>query len=181
MAAYDPATQRAAAALLAHAGVGVVANPMVNAVLQGRGDPPPVRRGMAPIGMLLEAGVTVALGQDSILDAWLPLGTGDMLAVAQFAALFGQLTGYDRLPGVLDLATVAGARLLRLGDRYGIEEGRPADFVVIDAYDPVGALRLLPVRLHVVRGGREVARASGARTELLGGFAPGPVDFGRHR
>ncbi|WP_086706260.1 amidohydrolase family protein [Streptomyces antimycoticus] len=180
MAAYDPGTLAAATGLLARAGIAVVANPMVNAVLQGRGDAPPVRRGMAPVAQLLEAGVTVAFGQDSVLDAWLPLGTGDMLAVAQLGALFGHLTGHTQLAGVLDLVTVSGARVLRLGERYGIAEGRPADFVLLDASDPVQALRLLPARLHVVRHGREVARTVSPRGELVGDFAPGTVDLGRH-
>ncbi|MBU7600094.1 amidohydrolase family protein [Streptomyces sp. P38-E01] len=181
MAAYCPDTLASATGLLARAGIAVVANPMVNAVLQGRGDPPPVRRGMAPVAQLLEAGVTVAFGQDSVLDAWLPLGTGDMLAVAQTGALFGHLTGYEQLAGALDLVTCSGARTMRLGERYGIVEGRPADFVLLDACDPVEALRLLPARLHVVRHGREVARTSSPRGELVGGFAPGAVDLGRHR
>ncbi|WP_367125818.1 amidohydrolase family protein [Streptomyces phytohabitans] len=181
MAAYPPDVLSSAAGLLARADIAVVANPMVNAVLQGRGDPPPVRRGMAPVRQLLEAGVTVAYGQDSVLDAWLPLGTGDMLAVAQLGALLGHLTGYEQLAGALDLVTLAGARVMRLGERHGIVEGRPADFVLLDARDPVEALRLLPARLRVVRHGREVARTSSPRGELIGGFAPGPVDLGRHR
>ncbi|GAA3434180.1 amidohydrolase family protein [Kutzneria kofuensis] len=181
MAAYDAALLGEVAARLADSGVGVVANPMVNAVLQGRNDAAPVRRGMAPIAALREAGVTVALGQDSVLDAWLPLGVGDMLAVAQFGALFGHLTGHQQLAGMLDLVTGSGARLLRLDDRYGIAEGRPADFVLLDARDPIEALRLLPARLHVFRHGHEIARSSPARARLTGPFAPGEVVFGRDR
>lgn len=179
MAAYDATTLGEVATQLADSGVGVVANPMVNAVLQGRDDTAPVRRGMAPIAALRRAGVTVALGQDSVVDAWLPLGTGDMLAVAQFGALFGHLTGHEQLTGMLDLVTDAGARLLRLDGRYGIAEGRPADFVLLDARNPVEALRLLPARLHVFRHGHEISRARPAEVRLTGSFAPGAVDFGR--
>ncbi|MEU5270317.1 amidohydrolase family protein [Streptomyces hygroscopicus] len=179
MAGYEPAVLARTAALLADAGVGVVANPFVNVVLQGRGDAPPVRRGMAPIGPLLDAGVTVGLGQDSVMDPWLPLGTGDLLAVAQLGALLGHRTGHDQLREMVSLVTDSGARLLRLGEGYGIREGAPADFVVLDAADPIEALRLLPARLHVFRGGREVARSQPSRSELTGDFAAGPVDFGR--
>lgn len=179
MAGYDPSTLASTARLLADADVGVVANPFVNVVLQGRSDTTAVRRGMAPLGPLLHAGVRVGLGQDSVVDPWFPLGTGDMLAVAQLAALLGHLTGHDQLARVLDPATTSGAGLLGLGARYGLREGRPADLVVLDADDPVSALRLLPARLHVFRGGREVARTDPAHSQLTGGFAPGEVSFGR--
>jgi cytosine deaminase len=49
---------------------------------------------------------------------------------------------------------------LRIQERYGIDEGKPADFLVLDAPSAFEALRLLPARLHVFKAGREVAHTT---------------------
>ncbi|MCP2258164.1 cytosine deaminase [Streptoalloteichus tenebrarius] len=176
MGSYSPAHLFRLSRWLRRARVGVVANPGVNLTLQGRFDTGPTRRGIAPLAALVEAGVTVGLGQDSVMDPWFPFGTGDLLAVAQLAALVGHLSGSDQLDTVLDMVTTSGAELLRLGDRYGLAEGRPADLVVLDARDTADALRRLPARLHVFRRGTELATTRPARTVLCGALA-GEVDF----
>jgi cytosine/creatinine deaminase len=157
MAAYNGAYLFKLLCLLEQAQMTIIANPFVNALLQGRFDNPPKRRGMAPIKDLLASNINVALGCDSIMDAWLPLGTGDMIPVAQMAIFMGHLSGYEEINRVLDLVTVNGAKALGLGDRYGIGIGRRADFVVLDAPSVSETLRLLPARLHVFRAGREIA------------------------
>jgi LuxR family maltose regulon positive regulatory protein len=73
--------------LLARAQVNIIANPFDNVVLQGRFDSYPKRRGITRVKELLAAGVNVALGHDSIMAPWFPLGRGDMLAAAQLALL----------------------------------------------------------------------------------------------
>ncbi|MBE3562035.1 MAG: cytosine deaminase [Ktedonobacteraceae bacterium] len=157
MHSYDNAYAFKLIRLLARAGVSVVANPFDNVVLQGRFDTYPKRRGITRVKELLAAGVNVALGHDSIMDPWFPLGRGDMLAAAQLALLLCQMSGYEEINAVLDLITTNAARTLRIQDRYGIEEGKPASFLVLDAPSAFEALRLVPVRLHVFKDGREVA------------------------
>lgn len=163
MAAYPPAYLARLLPMLADAGVSVTVNPMVNALLQGRHDGHARHRGIAPIKELTAAGVTVAAGQDSVLDSWLPLGTGDLLAVAQLAVYLGQLSGHDELARALDLVTVNAARMLGIEDRYGLAEGHPASFVILDALRATDALRLLAPKLHVFRAGVEVAQTRAAR------------------
>jgi cytosine/creatinine deaminase len=106
---------------------------------------------------LLASGVNVALGHDSIMDPWFPLGKGDMLAAAQLALFLCHMSGYEEINDVLDLITTNAAKALRIQDRYGIEEGKPADFLLLDAPSAFEALRLVPARLHVFKNGREVA------------------------
>ncbi|MBX5449721.1 cytosine deaminase [Thermogemmatispora sp.] len=166
MHSYDNAYAFKLLRLLARARVNVIANPFDNVVLQGRFDTYPKRRGLARVKELLEAGVTVALGHDSIMDPWFPLGRGDMLAAAQLALLLCHMSGYEEINTVLDLITTNAARVLRIEDRYGIEEGKPADFVILDAPSAFEALRLLPARLHVFKAGREVATTTPARSLL---------------
>ena len=157
MHSYDNAYAFKLIRLLARAQVNVVANPFDNVVLQGRFDTYPKRRGITRVKELLAAGVNVALGHDSIMDPWFPLGKGDMLAAAQLALFLCHMSGYDEINAVLDLITTNAARTLRVQDSYGIEEGKPADFLVLDAPSAFEALRLVPARLHVFKSGREVA------------------------
>jgi cytosine deaminase len=164
MHSYDNAYAFKLLRLLARAQVSVVANPFDNVILQGRFDTYPKRRGIARVKELLASGVNVALGHDSIMDPWFPLGRGDMLAAAQLALFLCQMSGYEEINDVLDLITTNAAKMLRITGRYGIEEGKPADFLVLDAPSAFEALRLVPARLHVFKQGREVASTTPARS-----------------
>jgi cytosine deaminase len=166
MHSYDNAYAFKLLRLLARAQVNVIANPFDNVVLQGRFDTYPKRRGIARVKELLAAGVNVALGHDSIMDPWFPLGRGDMLAAAQLALFLCHMSGYEEINTVLELITTNAARALRITDRYGIAEGKPADFLILDAPSAFEALRLLPARLHVFKGGREIATTAPARSIL---------------
>ena len=166
MHSYDNAYAFKLIRLLARAQVNVIANPFDNVVLQGRFDTYPRRRGITRVKELLAAGVNVALGHDSIMDPWFPLGKGDMLAAAQLALFLCHMSGYEEISDVLDLVTTNAAKALRLQDSYGIEEGKPADFLVLDAPSAFEALRLVPVRLHVFKNGREVANTTPATSML---------------
>src|SRR3989440_5777783 len=166
MHSYDNAYAFKLIRLLARAQVSVVANPFDNVVLQGRLDTYPKRRGITRVKELLAAGVNVALGHDSIMDPWFPLGKGDMLAAAQLALFLCHMSGYDEINDSLDLITSNAARDLRIQDTYGIEEGKPADLLVLDAPSAFEALRLLPTRLHVFKRGREVAYTTPGKSVL---------------
>ena len=180
MHSYDNAYAFKLLGLLARARVNVIANPFDNVVLQGRFDTYPKRRGITRVKELLAAGVTVALGHDSIMDPWFPLGRGDMLAAAQLALFLCHMSGRDEIDQVFELITTQAARVLRIEERYGIAEGKPADFLLIDAHSPAEALRLLPARLHVYKAGRRVAGTSPAASRVYraGDTAGQPVSFG---
>jgi len=166
-------------ALMAEARLGVIANPLVNITLQGRQDTYPKRRGMTRVRELHAAGLTVAFGQDCMLDPWYPLGTADMLDVAHMGLHVGQLTGRDEMRFCFDAVTVNAAALLGL-EHYGLRVGCHADFVVLDAADPIEAIRLRAARLHVVRRGRVLAEASPRVSRLHMTGRPGhlaPSDY----
>jgi cytosine deaminase len=158
MHSYDNAYAFKLIRLLARAQMNVIANPFDNVVLQGRFDTYPKRRGITRVKELLASGVNVALGHDSIMDPWFPLGKGDMLAAAQLALLLCHMSGYEEINDVFDLITTNAAKALRILDTYGIEEGKSADFLILDAPSAFEALRLIPSRLHVFKQGREVAQ-----------------------
>jgi cytosine deaminase len=180
MHSYDNAYAFKVMRLLAKAGVNVVANPFDNVVLQGRFDTYPKRRGITRVKELLASGVNVALGHDSIMDPWFPLGRGDMLAAAQLALFLCHMSGYEEIETMLDLITTNAARLLRVQDRYGLEVDKPADFLVLDAPSAFEALRLLPARLHVFKAGREVARTTPSQSFVQRADANEPQEITFH-
>lgn len=150
---------------MAAAGLAAVANPLANMVLQGRFDSYPKRRGMTRVPELMAAGCAVALGHDSVLDPWYPLGRADMLDVAHMAVHAGHMTSQAGMRACFAAVTETPARMLGL-EGYGIEVGRYADCVILQARDPVEAIRLKPARLAVVRRGRVIAEAAPAVSRL---------------
>ena len=65
--------------------------------------------------------------------------------------------------------TANGAKALHL-DGYGIEPGCRADLVLLQARDPIEAIRLKATRLKVIRRGTVIAESGPHLTEVrLGG------------
>src|SRR5690606_38955813 len=107
---------------------------------------------------------------------WYPFGSGDMLEVAAMGLHVAQMTGQDAMRACFDAVTVNAARILHL-DGYGIAPGNPADFVLLQARDPVEAIRLRAPRLMVFRGGKLVAQTPAATAALHLPGRPGSVDW----
>ena len=143
--------------LMAEAGVHAVANPLINIVLQGRHDTYPKRRGMTRVPEMHAHGINVAFGQDCMMDPWYSLGTADMLDVAHMGLHVGQLTARNAMRFCFDAVTVNPARIMGL-EAYGLEVGCNADLVVLQAQDPIEAVRLRATRLAVMRRGRMISR-----------------------
>jgi cytosine deaminase len=162
--------------LMRDSGVAAIANPLINITLQGRSDTYPKRRGMTRVPEMMAAGITVAFGHDCVMDPWYSLGSGDMLEVAHMGLHVAQMTGVDAMHACFDAVTVNAARILGL-EGYGIAPGCEANLVLLDARDPVEAIRLRAARLAVVRRGKVVARSPAARATLALDGRPGEVDF----
>jgi cytosine deaminase len=112
---------------------------------------------MTRVPELIAAGVDVAFGHDCVLDPWYPLGSADMLEVAHMGLHVAQMTGQAAMRACFDAVTTTPARILGL-EGYGLAPGCHADFVLLEARDPVEAIRLRATRLAVVRRGKVVAR-----------------------
>jgi cytosine deaminase len=161
---------------IARAGLHMVTNPLDNSVLQGRFDTGPIRRGHTRVKQLVEAGVNVCIGHDSVMDPWYPLGYGDPLQAAFVLVHLGQMSGDQELRTLIDMITVNPARALGVPD-YGLRVGGPADLVVFDAPSEADALRLVAPRTLVLRGGRVVARATPAQHTVIWDGSEEPVTF----
>ncbi|QCP49208.1 cytosine deaminase [Trinickia violacea] len=166
--------------LMREAGVAAIANPLINITLQGRSDTYPKRRGMTRVPEMLAAGIDVAFGHDCVMDPWYSLGSADMLEVAHMGLHVAQMTGVDAMRASFDAVTVNAAKILGL-DGYGIAPGGYADCVLLDARDPIEAIRLRAARLAVVRRGAVVARTPAARATLSLEGRPAEVDFKLYR
>ena len=176
MHSYNNAYAARLIANIARAGLHMVTNPLDNAVLQGRFDTGPVRRGHTRVKQLREAGVNVAIGHDSVMDPWYPLGTGDPLQAAFVLAHLGHLSGDDELRALIDMITVAPAAALGVAD-YGLRIGGAADLVVFDARSEAEALRLQAPRHLVLRAGNVLAGTRPARSFVRWHGNEEEVDF----
>ena len=167
MGSYDDAYMLRLMRLLRMSGINFVSNPLVNLHLGGRLDTYPKRRGLTRVKELTEAGITVAFGQDDIEDPWNPLGTGNPRDVV-FGGLYAtQMMGVEQIRESYRFSTHNAARVLNLGEEYGIEEGRPARFVVLDARSWFEALNWNAPVLRSYRDGRLIARSEPATREAL--------------
>ena len=151
--------------LMAEAQLSVVSNPLINITLQGRHDTYPKRRGMTRVPEMLAQGIDVAFGHDCVMDPWYSLGSADMLEVAHMGLHVAQMTGQAAMRQCFDAVTINPARALGLAG-YGLEAGCYADFCLLQARDPVEAIRLRASRLQVYRRGRLIAETPAAVSTL---------------
>ncbi len=151
--------------LMAEAEMNVVSNPLINITLQGRHDTYPKRRGMTRVPEMMGIGLKVAFGQDCVMDPWYSLGSADMLEVASMGLHVAQLTGADEMKACFGAVTEVPADILGL-EGYGIEKGCNADLIILQAADPVEALRLKANRLFVIRRGSIISRSASVQSEL---------------
>ena len=143
--------------LMAEAGVAAIANPLINVVIQGRHDTYPKRRGLTRVPELMAHGIPVAFGHDCVMDPWYSLGQADMLDVASMGLHLAHMTSRDAMRAAFASVTTTPAAIMGL-DGYGLHPGAHADFVLLQAADPIEALRLKATRLLVVRRGRVVSQ-----------------------
>ncbi|WP_114972359.1 amidohydrolase family protein [Rhodoferax ferrireducens] len=162
--------------LMAEAQLQVVANPLINITLQGRHDTYPKRRGMTRVPELLAAGINVAFGHDCVMDPWYSLGSGDMLEVAHMGLHVAQMTSQAAMRQCFDAVTTNAAKVMHL-QGYGLEAGCDASFVLLQARNPVEAIRLRANRLKVWRKGMLVAETAEVVATLQLAGRPDAVDF----
>jgi cytosine/creatinine deaminase len=159
MAAYNDVYADKIIDMVATAGITISVNAHVNLVCSARLDREPRRRGIARVKELLARGVNVISAQDDVNDPYYPFGKPDPLECASMIAHVAQLTLPHELEKAVDMITVNSARAARVTD-YGIAPGCRADLVVVGAPSVHEALRLQPLRPHVIHAGREVARST---------------------
>ena len=151
--------------LIAEAGLHIVPNPLINITLQGRSDTYPRRRGLTRVAELRAMGVNVAFGQDCTMDPWYPLGSADMLEVAHMGLHVAQMTSQQGMRDCYAAVTTQAAKVMHLPG-YGLAPGNDASFVLLQARDPIEAIRLRANRLKVWHKGKLLAETAKVTTRL---------------
>lgn len=134
--------------------------------LQGRIDSFPKRRGITRIKELSDAGLNIALGQDSIADPWYPIGVGNLLRILEMGLHAGHMMGYEDLAHCLDLISANGAKNLCIESKYGICVGKPANFILLDAKNDYEVIRFQSPVLLSVHNGKTIAEKTPATVSV---------------
>ena len=165
MGSYDNAYCSKLFRLLKMSGISFISCPTESIHLQGRFDTYPKRRGLTRVAEIDRAGMNVCFGQDSIVDPWYPLGNGNILRILEAGLHICHMLGYEDLKRCLNLITDNSARALNLGDRYGLEAGRPANLLILSAPDDYEMVRSQGHALVSVRHGKVLMRRTPAQIE----------------
>lgn len=163
------AKDRAAAVadLLHKADLNIMCLPATDLFINGRGDAERQRRGLTPVGMLLEKGVNVTIGVNNVRNPFTPFGKADPLETAWLLAVTAYMGGEADARQLIRMLTEGAARALGL-ERYGIRIGALADLVLFLVPTERDILLDKPERRTVWKRGVKVAET---RTEtILQGF-----------
>ncbi|MBW7470813.1 cytosine deaminase [Marinobacter sp. F4218] len=143
--------------LLKKSGLRFLSMPTESLHLQGRFDGYPKPRGLTRVPELLDAGLKVAFGQDSIRDPWYPIGNGNMLRTLDVGLHACHMLGMSQINRSLELITDNGAAALDLKE-YGIAKGMPARCIVQQGQTPYEVLLGQRPVLASVRDGKVLVR-----------------------
>ena len=139
--------------LLKKSKINFIALPTENMHLQGRFDGYPKIRGITRVKEIKDAGMNICFGQDSIQDPWYTLGNGKLLRVLDSGIHSCHMMGYEDLETALDLITDNGAKALNIFENYGIEVGKPANFIVLEGGNDLEVIQKQGDVLYSVREG----------------------------
>ncbi|WP_210106558.1 amidohydrolase family protein [Neorhizobium galegae] len=152
LAAMDEAAFRRHVALLSSCGVAVTALPSTDLYLNGRDAGYRAVRGVAPVHVLAEEGITCSVATNNVLNPFTPYGDASLLRMANLYANTLQI-GPEGFGPCLDLVTTSAARVMRVTD-YGLRAGCRADLMVLDADEETEAFGGLAAPLTGFKAGR---------------------------
>lgn len=152
------------------ADLNMISCPTENVYLEGRQDTYPKRRGLTRVKELYENGINVCFAQDSIQDPWYPLGNGNLMNVLDNGIHLAQMMSFEELDHVLELITDNGARTMQMEADYGIEAGKPANFIVLDAEDEFEAVSERAGVLASIRRGEFLFKKKPMEYDVINDF-----------
>nr|WP_242035720.1 MULTISPECIES: amidohydrolase family protein [unclassified Leptolyngbya] len=145
--------------------ISILALPASDIYIMARKDTHNVRRGVAPIHRLAELGVNVGVAVNNTQNLFTPFGDGDVLKVALLLAEVLQLGTIEQHRLCLEMATTQAARAIGLV--HNLQEGCPADLVLLGASSVSEAIALTPADRTVFKSGHLIAQ-----TTLQRSFSP---------
>ncbi|MCS8561286.1 cytosine deaminase [Weissella cibaria] len=166
MGSYNDAYVYKLMRLLKMADINFVSNPLINMYLGGRFDTYPKRRGLTRVKELDAEGINVAFGEDDIRDPWYPMGNGNMMDVLHMGLHATQIMGYTEIMNSYRFITKNGARTMQVQDSYGIELGKPANFLIFNAKNWYDALNERAELLYSVHNGNVLVETKPAEVTV---------------
>lgn len=166
MGSYDDAYVYKLMRLLKLSDINFVSNPLINMYLGGRFDTYPKRRGLTRVKELDAAGLNVAFGEDDIKDPWYPMGNGNMMDILHVGLHATQMMGYSEIMNSYRFISKNGARVLQVQDDYGIEVGKPANFLIFNATNWFDTLNERAELLYSVHNGHVLVETQPAQVTV---------------
>jgi cytosine deaminase len=143
---------------LADAGVALTVLPSTDLYLMGRHMQHSVMRGVTDAHRLLHHGVNCSLSTNNVLNPFTPFGDCSLVRMANLYANICQVGSAHDIKECFNMITTRSAKLMNVED-YGLQVGKPADLVVLDAESSQQAVaELSPVLFAYKRGRRTVTR-----------------------
>ncbi|MDA3941701.1 MAG: amidohydrolase family protein [Spirochaetia bacterium] len=142
MSMYSEVYYRKIEHLLKKARIGLVSDPQTGPL-------------HARVRDLYNAGVSVALGQDDISDAYYPFGRNNMLEVAFISAHIMGMTTFDEIDILYDLITTNAAKALGIKN-FELAVGNEANIVVLGVPSTVKALWSHEAPVAVIKAGKNI-------------------------
>lgn len=159
LSSIDPELLKKTIERMAKARINIVPLPATDMYLSGRGDVNKTRRGVINPKPFLAGGVNVAFSSNNIRNAFTPFGRGDLLMIGSLFEHAAQLGSIADQKLLLDMITNNAAKVLRISDTYGLQEGKHADLVVLGTKAVSDVFLDVPVKKYVVKRGKVVYRS----------------------
>ncbi|CAB1211850.1 cytosine deaminase [Acinetobacter bouvetii] len=167
MGSYDNAYCYKLFRLLKRSKINFISCPTESIHLQGRFDTYPKRRGLTRVAEIDRAGMNISFAQDSIRDPWYPVGNGNIIRILDAGLHICHMLGYEDLQRCLDFVSDNSAKTLCLGDQYGIEVGRPASFIIMNAQNDYDVVANQAKAVLSVRNGAVIMRRQEEQVEIF--------------
>lgn len=158
LAGLPPTELEAIAPAIQAAGISILALPASDLYIMSRRDTHNIRRGVAPIHCLAQLGVNVGLATNNVQNLFTPFGDGDVLKICTLLAQILKMGTAESHKLCLDMATVKAAQAIGIHN-YGIDVGRVADLVILDAASVTEAISAAPIERTVIKNGVIVAQS----------------------
>lgn len=157
LAGLSPDELTDAAALLAEAGISILALPASDLYMMARGDTHNVRRGVAPVHKLIEMGVNCAIATNNIQNLFTPFGDGDPLKICTLLAQTLQLGTTTQHEQCLAMATTRAAHAIGITN-HNIAVNHPADLVILEARTASEAIGSASPTRTTIKNGKIVSQ-----------------------
>jgi cytosine/creatinine deaminase len=157
LAALTPTELAAFIPSLQEAGIAILALPATDLYMMARQDTYNVRRGVAPIDLLAESGIKVGLATNNVQNLFTPFGDGDVLKICTLLAQVLQLGTSKSHQLCLEMATTRAAEAIGINN-YGIEVGKVADLVLLEADSISDVIGTAPLNRITIKRGQIVAQ-----------------------